>query len=42
VEVVMTWPVDDLATLDEVAALGVSGVISESDEVLTELLRRPG
>jgi hypothetical protein len=38
VEVVMTWPVDDLATLDVVVGLGVSGVISESDEVLAQVL----
>jgi glycerophosphoryl diester phosphodiesterase len=40
VEVVMTWPVDDLTALDEVLQLGVGGVISESEEVLAELLRR--
>jgi glycerophosphoryl diester phosphodiesterase len=40
VEAVMTWPVDDLATLDLVLELGVTGVISERAEVLTEVLRR--
>lgn len=40
VEVVMTWPVNDLAALDDVTALGVSGVISDEPEVLAELLRR--
>ena len=34
VEVVMTWAVDDLATLDRVTGLGVNGVISNSVEVL--------
>lgn len=34
VELVMTWGVDDLATLDRVVGLGVSGVISSSSEVL--------
>jgi glycerophosphoryl diester phosphodiesterase len=40
VEVVMTWPVNDLEALDEVLDLGVSGVISDEDDVLIELLRR--
>ncbi len=34
VELVMTWGVDDLTTLDRVAGLGVTGVISNSAEVL--------
>lgn len=42
VEVVMTWPVNDLAALDEVLALGVSGVISDEPSVLAELIRRRG
>jgi glycerophosphoryl diester phosphodiesterase len=42
VEVVMTWPIDDSAALDHVLGLGVSGVISETPEVLAELLRRGG
>lgn len=40
VEVVMTWPVNDVAALDAVLALGVSGVISDEAGVLTELIRR--
>ena len=40
VEVVMSWPVDDLATLDVVLGLGVRGVISEESRVLAEVLRR--
>ncbi len=34
VELVMTWGVNDLATLDRVAALGVTGVISDDADVL--------
>lgn len=34
VELVMTWGVDDLATLDRVLGLGVNSVISNSAEVL--------
>jgi glycerophosphoryl diester phosphodiesterase len=42
VEVVMTWPVNDFASLDAVLAMGVSGVISDEAAVLTELVRRRG
>ena len=38
----MTWPVNDLPSLDAVLALGVSGVISDEAAVLTELVRRRG
>jgi glycerophosphoryl diester phosphodiesterase len=42
VAVVMTWPVNDDATLDEVLALGANGVISDEPDVLATLLgRRP-
>jgi hypothetical protein len=34
VEVVMTWPVNDLDRLDQVLALGVGGVISDEPAVL--------
>lgn len=34
VELVLTWGVDDLATLERVVGLGVTGVISNSAEVL--------
>lgn len=34
VQVVMTWGVDDLASLDAMAGLGVNGIISNSAEVL--------
>ena len=40
VEVVMTWPVNDLESLDALLGLGVSGIISDEPEVLAELLRR--
>jgi glycerophosphoryl diester phosphodiesterase len=42
VEVVMTWPVDDLATLDRVVGLGANGVITNEPEILTEVRRRVG
>ncbi|MFI5429325.1 hypothetical protein [Aeromicrobium sp. UC242_57] len=42
VEVVMTWPVNDLAALDDVLDLGVTGVISDEDAVVAELVRRRG
>lgn len=38
VEVVMTWPVNDSATLATVLAMGVNGVISDESDVLRELL----
>lgn len=41
-EVVMTWPVNDLATLDRVLGLGVTGVISDEEDVLVALLCRRG
>lgn len=40
VEVVMTWPVNDVPTLDRLLSLGVTGIISDEDEVLAELIRR--
>ena len=40
VGVVMTWPVNDLATLDTMLARGVTGIISDEPPVLAELLRR--
>jgi hypothetical protein len=40
VEVVMTWPVNDLPALDRVQALGANGVISDEPEILREVLRR--
>ena len=36
----MTWPVNDVATLDAVLDLGVTGVISDEPAVLAELLAR--
>jgi glycerophosphoryl diester phosphodiesterase len=42
VAVVMTWPVNNLAALDDVTSFGVSAVISDSDVVLAELIRRRG
>ena len=40
VEVVMTWPVNDMPTLDRMLEIGVTGIISDEDEVLAELIRR--
>lgn len=34
VEVVMTWPVNDVTTLDDVLKLGVNGVITDETDVL--------
>ncbi|GAB3263401.1 glycerophosphodiester phosphodiesterase [Nocardioides dilutus] len=42
VEVVMTWPVDDLPTLDRVVGLGANGLITNEPEILTEVRRRAG
>jgi glycerophosphoryl diester phosphodiesterase len=39
VQVVMTWPVNDAATMREVLALGANGVISDERDVLAALLR---
>lgn len=40
VEVVMTWPVNDIPSLERVLAVGVTGVISDEHVVLAELLSR--
>jgi glycerophosphoryl diester phosphodiesterase len=40
VEAVMTWPVDDLATLDLVVGLGANGVITNESAILREVMRR--
>ena len=40
VEVVMTWPVNDMPTRDRMLEIGVTGIISDEDEVLAELIRR--
>ena len=38
----MTWPVNDLESLDALLAAGVTGIISDEPSVLAELLaRRP-
>ena len=42
VEVVMTWPVNDVVTLDHALALGANGIISDEPDVLAELLSRRG
>ncbi|WP_067433561.1 glycerophosphodiester phosphodiesterase [Nocardioides jensenii] len=42
VEVVMTWPINDLQLLDRMVDLGVNGVISDEPEVLAEVVRRRG
>jgi glycerophosphoryl diester phosphodiesterase len=38
VEVVMSWPINDLAALESTVALGVNGVISDEPAVLSALL----
>lgn len=40
VDVLMTWPVNDLDSLDQMLDLGVTGIISDEEHVLAELLRR--
>ncbi|MBI2245647.1 MAG: glycerophosphodiester phosphodiesterase [Nocardioides sp.] len=40
VEVVMTWPIDDLEWLDRVVGLGANGVITNEPEILREVRRR--
>ena len=40
VEIVMSWPINDLRTLDAALGLGVSGIISDEPGVLAELLAR--
>lgn len=42
VEIVMTWPVNDVPTLDRLLGLGVTGIISDEDDVLAELIGRRG
>ena len=37
VEVVMTWPVNDLPTLDRMLTIGVSGIISDEPSILSAL-----
>jgi glycerophosphoryl diester phosphodiesterase len=41
-ELVMSWPINDLAWLDRIVDVGVTGVISDSPAVLVELLGRGG
>jgi glycerophosphoryl diester phosphodiesterase len=40
VEVVMTWPVNDVDLLDTMLGMGVTGIISDELDVLAELIRR--
>lgn len=40
VEVVMTWPVNDSATLDAMLEAGVTGIISDEHFVLADLIAR--
>jgi len=42
VDVVMSWPVNDPATLDAALGLGVTGIISDEPDVLAALLARRG
>ena len=36
----MTWPVDDIDTLDRALALGASGIITHDEDVLRAVRRR--
>jgi glycerophosphoryl diester phosphodiesterase len=40
VDIVMTWPVNDIGVLDDLTRIGVSAVISDSRKVLAETVRR--
>ncbi|MGZ5422326.1 MAG: hypothetical protein ACXWXF_10160, partial [Aeromicrobium sp.] len=40
VDVLMTWPINDIASLDQMLAMGVTGIISDENVVLAELIRR--
>nr|MCW2727236.1 glycerophosphodiester phosphodiesterase [Aeromicrobium sp.] len=40
VDVVMTWPVNDVVSLDHLLEIGVTGIISDENQVLSELIRR--
>ncbi len=40
VDLVMTWPVNDVAALDSMLAIGVTGIISDELAVLAELAVR--
>ena len=40
VDLLMTWPVNDLATLDHLVDLGATGIITDSPEVLAVLVGR--
>lgn len=40
VEVVMTWPINDTASLDQMLEIGVNGIISDESSVLADLLAR--
>lgn len=42
VDVVMTWPVNDTAALDAMLAAGVTGIISDEQSVLVDILGRRG
>ena len=42
VEVVMTWPVNDVDALDRALGLGANGIISDEPDILAELLARRG
>jgi glycerophosphoryl diester phosphodiesterase len=42
VEVVMTWPVDDVRTLKRVVGLGANGIITDEPDVLRAVLHNRG
>lgn len=40
VDVLMTWPVNDIDALDQMLDMGVTGIISDESDVLAELISR--
>ena len=40
VRIVMTWPINTVARLDDMLAMGVTGIISDEQDVLAELISR--
>lgn len=40
VEHVMSWPINDTESLDELLGIGVTGIISDDNDVLAEMIRR--
>jgi len=42
VDVVMSWPINDVSSLDRMIDIGVTGIISDESDVLSEIVRRRG